>query len=199
MYSLTPYLKSVLIGLLLGDGWIECRAENRSINARLGLKQSIIHINFALTVFNLFSTFCGSLPILTTGFKNGNIFHSISFKTRGLPCFTYFYSQFYVNKIKLIPADLLINFDAVAFAFWIMSDGSYEKGGLILCTDSFSLKDVCLLIGILHYKFSLSCTLRKTKNNQYRIYIRRSSMDILRNIVMPHMHPSFLYKIRKLD
>lgn len=50
-------------------------------------------------------------------------FNSISFKTRALPCFTFYLNQFYVNKIKLIPADLLINLDAVAIAYWIMSDG----------------------------------------------------------------------------
>lgn len=89
----------------------------------LGLKQSTKNLSFALAVFNLFSTFCSSLPILTTVLKNGHIFNSISFKTRALPCFTFYLNQFYVNKIKLIPADLLINLDAVAIAYWIMSDG----------------------------------------------------------------------------
>lgn len=197
MYSLTPFLKSVLIRLLLGDGWLKCRGEKRSINARFGLKQSTKNLSFALAVFNLFSTFCSSLPFLTAGLNHGHIFYSISLKTRALPCFTFYFNQFYVNKMKLIPAYLLINLDAVAIAYWIMSDGSYKKGAMILCTDSFNLRDVCLLIGILHYKFALNCTIRKKKNNQYRIYIRRDSMENLRSMVMTYMHPHFLYKIRK--
>lgn len=85
-----------------------------------------------------------------------------------------------------------------------MNDGSLENGGLILCTDSFKLKDVCLLIAILHYNFDLDCTLRKIKNNskgtaQYRIYIKRNSMDKLRNLVIPYMHTSFLYKLFPLN
>ena len=78
-----------------------------------------------------------------------------------------------------------------------MSDGSYEKGGLVLCTDSYTISDVCLLIGILHYKFGLNCTLRYIKNNQYmRIYIKKDSMHKLRDLVTPYMHPHFMYKLR---
>ena len=35
------------------------------INARLGLKQSIINIKFILFVFKLLSPFCGLMPVLT--------------------------------------------------------------------------------------------------------------------------------------
>ena len=76
-----------------------------------------------------------------------------------------------------------------------MSDGSLEKEGLILCTDSFTLNDVCLLIGILHYKFGLDCTLRYTRNNQHRIYIKKKSMHPADKIKRPcyTFHtPSFL-------
>ena len=132
-------------------------------------------------------------------FKYGNIYHTVAFKTRSLPCFTYFYNKFYVNKIKLIPADLLINLDAVTIAYWIMGEGKYSAPGMVLCTYSFSLKDVCLLIGILHYKFSLECTLQHTSKIQYLIYIRKSSMAILRFLVMHQMHPHFLYKFGKID
>ena len=80
-----------------------------------------------------------------------------------------------------------------------MSDGSLEKEGLILCTDSFTLNDVCLLIGILHYKFGLDCTLRYTRNNQHRIYIKKNLCTLrikLRDLVTPFTHPHFLYKLR---
>ena len=68
--------------------------------------------------------------------------------------------------------------------------------GLILCTDSFTLEDVCLLIGVLHYNFGFNCTLRKTKVNQYRIYIKTDSVHKLRDMVKHSIHPHFLYKIR---
>lgn len=77
-----------------------------------------------------------------------------------------------------------------------MSEGSYEKGGLILCTYSYTLNDVCLLIGVLHYKFGFNWTLRDIKNNQYRIYIKKDSMQKLRELVRPYTHTHFFYKLR---
>lgn len=196
MYNLNSYLTSALLGLMLGDGWLECSAKSRSINARFGLKQSIINLPFAWSTYLLFSVLCGSLPIMTTGKRGNTTTLSISFKTRALPCLTLFYLQFYINGTKIVPASLLINLDGVALAYWIMSDGSFEKGGLILCTDNFTMKEVCLLISILHYNFGIDCTLRLVKNKYYRIYIRKNSMDTVRKLVMPHMHPHFLYKIK---
>lgn len=143
------------------------------------------------------SPFCGSMPVLTKDTrKKVSTHYGLTFKTRALPILTEYYDKFYVNGVKIIPTDLIINLDEVALAYWIMSDGAYEKGGLILCTDSYTLKDVCLLLGILHYKFGFNCTLRSTNNNQYRIYIRKESMQKLRDLVKPFIHPHFLYKLR---
>lgn len=198
MYVLTPFLHSVILGLLLGDGWLEKSLAKRNVNARFGLKQSIINLKFILFVFNLLSPFCGSMPALTKSTRqNGVTDYGVAFKTRNFPFLTEYYAKFYVNGVKLIPTDLIINLDGIALAFWIMSDGSYEKGGLVLCTDSFTLNDVCLLIGILHYKFGLDCTLRSTKNNMYyRIYIKQKSMQKVRELVTPFTHPHFLYKLK---
>jgi hypothetical protein len=66
----------------------------------------------------------------------------------------------------------------LAFAHWIMQDGSFSSGGLILCTDSFSNADVQRLAAYLSSKGRL------------RIFISSKSMASLRAIVLPHMHPS---------
>ena len=68
MYGLTPFLHSMVLGLLLGEGWFEknnSSFKNISINARFGLKQGLININFILFVFNLLSPFCWSMPVLS--------------------------------------------------------------------------------------------------------------------------------------
>lgn len=81
-----------------------------------------------------------------------------------------------------------------------MGDGSYQPGGsLVLCTDSFSLQDVILLMNVLMVRYGLKCSLTHyhTRSNQklYRIRIPKKSMDTLRNVVFPHMEPSMYYKI----
>jgi hypothetical protein len=76
-----------------------------------------------------------------------------------------------------------------------MGDGAVmREKGLRICTDSFSTKDVILLMNVLIIKYRLSCTLHKNKE-VYRIYIPKSSMVLLVSIVKPHMVPSMLYKI----
>jgi hypothetical protein len=77
----------------------------------------------------------------------------------------------------------------------VMGDGSTERHGLILCTDSYSIEDTIRLINVLIIRYRLDCTLRARRKNLYRIYIRQNSMSLLQRIVMPHMHSSMLYKL----
>jgi len=61
---------------------------------------------------------------------------------------------------------------------------------------SFTLKEVEYLIDVLFNNFGLICNVQKIKtNNQYSIYIQSKSISNLRNIVLPHLHESMLYKI----
>ena len=78
-----------------------------------------------------------------------------------------------------------------------MGDGVAQAHGLIICTDSFSIEEVVRLINVLTIRYRLECTLRYHTSTQPRIYIRQRSMPLLRNIVIPHMHSSMLYKLGK--
>jgi len=77
-----------------------------------------------------------------------------------------------------------------------MGDGSVQRHGLLLCTDSFSVQDVVRLMNVLIIKYELKCTIRKQEEGKYRIYISEKSMYKLRNIVGPFMVKSMLYKIK---
>jgi len=78
-----------------------------------------------------------------------------------------------------------------------MSDGAYSHGGLILCTDCFTVSEVIILMNILMIRYSLKCTLQTAKGLP-RIYISRSSMAQLRSLVKPHMQPFSAYKLHGL-
>jgi hypothetical protein len=78
-----------------------------------------------------------------------------------------------------------------ALAHWIIGDGAWDRTGLILCTDSFTIIDSVKLMNILMVRYQLDCTL--TSRN--RIYIKAASMRHLRAIVLPYMHYSILYKL----
>ena len=73
-----------------------------------------------------------------------------------------------------------------------MGDGSAI--GLVLCTDSFTLEQVTLLLNVLVIKYEFECTLWNSNSN-WRIYIKRNSIPKLKSIVINYMHPSMLYKL----
>jgi hypothetical protein len=93
-------------------------------NARLGFKQSIIHIEFILWIYNLLSHYCQSLPHSTKTSLNGKEFFGIEFHTRTYPCFTLLHSAWYLNRVKVIPSTLFEDLTPVALAVWAQGDGA---------------------------------------------------------------------------
>jgi hypothetical protein len=78
-----------------------------------------------------------------------------------------------------------------------MDDGQYVKnGGLTLCTDNFTLQEVNVLKSVLENKYGLLCSLHNKKGN-YRIYISGHSLSVLKQLVLPYVHPNFRYKLDK--
>jgi len=77
-----------------------------------------------------------------------------------------------------------------------MGDGSpIKSGGLVLCTDSYSIQDVVRLMNVLIIRYKLKCTIHNPNIGQYRNYIDKKSVQILRPLICPHMVPSLLYKL----
>lgn len=60
-----------------------------------------------------------------------------------------------------MPHDIFDLLTPVALAFWIQGDGSYRRGGLVLCTDNFTIQEVVLLMNVLVVKFQLDVTTPK--------------------------------------
>lgn len=79
----------------------------------------------------------------------------------------------------------------------IMGDGSLSKGsGLILNFQSYTVKELILLMNVFKIKWDLDCTLHKSRN-KYVIYIRSRSMPILYKGISPYLIPSMHYKFHK--
>jgi len=190
---LTPYIKGALVGLILGDMWIQKRKP--TWNARLGFERSMIHFDYFWRVFILLSHYCGSFPYFRHHVRKGISSYDIAFQTRALPCFTELYHIFYFNGVKIIPSNIFELLTPTALAHWICCDGSAKPGGLELCTDSYTIPEVVLLINVLIIKYRFDCTLRFHSGKYPRIYIPTKSMAILRSIVLPYMDPSMLYKL----
>ena len=193
MFVIPPYQYSIIVGLLLSDGWL-IKASTTSISPRLGLAQSLSHFEYIFFVFNALSHYCQNYPTLRGRKRKTQIHYILEFVTRSLPCFLEMYNLFYPNKVKVIPHNIYDILTPVALAHVIMGDGFNANKGITLCTDSYCLEDVVRLMNVLIVRYELNCTLHKS-NERYRIYISRHCVDKVIKFVKPHLIPSMYYKV----
>lgn len=78
-----------------------------------------------------------------------------------------------------------------------MDDGSlYKNKGLKFCTNGFTIKEVKYLASLLNSQYNLNPSIHKTGIvNQYNIYIPKSYLNNLIEIVRPYIHPTMYYKL----
>jgi hypothetical protein len=196
-FVLTQDLKSILVGLYLGD--LHARKLKGSVNPRLEFEQGTIHEDYLLHLYELFKDFCPSSPQIRNLLphpKTGKVYSTIRFNTRALPCFKEFYDLFYPRGVKIIPANIGELFTPLSLAYLIADDGSFNTRypAVILSTQSFSLKDVNLLAKILNDNLKLNCTINKSRSN-FVIRISPESLPILQALLAPIMPSSMRYKI----
>ncbi len=203
MFEVPSYIKSVLVGLILSDaGFITVSKSNQSSNTNYGIQLGVTikNFNYFWNIYTILSPFCYQLPRLIKHTRNNISNNSIYLTTRMLPCFTNFREFFYElnSKTKEVPAEIYYILDPIALAQWIAGDGKATKSGLTLCTDSFSAESIKHLIIVLTNRYDLICSIHihDKKKQHYRIYISEKSMNNLREIVKPHLHPSFYYKVK---
>jgi hypothetical protein len=82
MIYFTPYIKGVIVGLVLSDGYLGIVKGGK--NARLEFIQSTKHFQYLWFVFHLLSHYCSSLPRLTSSIKSGVQSFRVQFHTRSL-------------------------------------------------------------------------------------------------------------------
>ena len=187
------HIQSIMVGIILSDAWL--KLSKRSKNALLGFAQSNINSKYLWSVFFSLSHYCSSYPKIKVRNRLGTNTTESQFETRSMPCITELYLLFYPENIKVIPQDIYNLLTPIALAHLIMGDGSKQRHGLIICTDSYKLVDVVSLMNVLMIRYRLDCTIRVHNKNQPRIYINQSSMALLVKIVSPYMHYSMLYKL----
>ena len=77
-----------------------------------------------------------------------------------------------------------------------MDDGGKASSGLKIATNSFSLDEVENLANILRKKYNLKTSVIKTGAlNQYNLYISKTTMKDLVEIIKPYFHSSMYYKL----
>ena len=211
--SMSYYHRSIFIGILLGDAHI--RKINSPINnARIIFKQSIINFPYIWFVFRELCPYCVSYPKLEiaeigsfqgqrlennklAGQRYGvisNKYFLVVFGTRNYPFLNELYEMFIKNGKKRVPITIFDELTPVALAHWIMCDGAWTHYGITLCTDSFTIKDVVILMNVLLIKYNIISSLHKAAGHP-RIYIGSKEIHKLKNVVNEHIISFSRYKL----
>lgn len=186
---------SVLVGSLLGDGHGE-KLKNGGVRFRF--RQKATHKDYLFWLYNFFNIrgYCSNnVPIFYIQKYDGKIYEAYRFGTYGFTSLLWLYKLFYTNsKVKVIPVNITDLLTPLALAIWIMDDGTWNKPGIRITTNCFVKKEVELLKLVLETKFNIKSTLHKN-NDRYQLYIKQESMYILKELILPYIVPSMLYKL----
>ena len=187
MGSLTQLQKSLIVGSILGDGYVRIVPGRK--NAFLEVNHSYHANEYVDWKYLLLKNVAGSEPKVRKG--NGKRI-AYRFYTRQHPEITAVYQEFYRDRKKIIPED--ISLDPFMLAIWFMDDGSRCRGSdVYLNTQQFGVGDQQrLIIGLQR----LGVEAKTNKDKQYqRLRILKSSLPKFRSLVSEYIIPSMRYKI----
>ena len=188
--SLTQLQKSVIIGCILGDGYVR-RLPGRK-DAFLEVNHSIKAKEYVDWKYSVLKNICESPP-KTRKIDEKRI--AYRFFTKQHPQITEMYKQFYQNGKKVIPKGFRL--DPLMLTVWFMDDGSKtKKGDVYLNCQQFDFQSQRRL---LHALRLLGIRARMNKDKRYyRIRIYKESVPKLLELIEPYLVPSMRYKIAGL-
>jgi hypothetical protein len=194
-FSLSQELKDILIGLLLGDLFVQ----KQKVNARFVFRQGTIHKNYLWHLYELFSNYTTSIPKtynMPIDKRTGKVYSGIYFQTYSLPCFVPLFNLFYFEGNKIIPTNINELLTVHSLGYWLCDDGNFCKSThrVRISTESFTLAQVDLLVQTLNDKWNLKCYKVKSSNS-YRIVIPQKSLKDLQSLLKDVMPSMMLYKI----
>ena len=185
--SLAQFQKSLIIGTILGDGYLRIVPGRK--NAFLEINHSFSQKEYVDWKFEKLKNICNSGPIARK--CNGNRI-AYRFYTKQYPELTEIYNYFYKDGEKIVPDNLKL--DALALSVWFMDDGSKcGKSNFYLNTQQFSKDNQIKLLNCLE-KLDLKANLNKDKI-YFRIRFLNSSINKLKELLKENLIPSMYYKI----
>lgn len=185
--SLIQSQRSIIIGTLFGDGYLRIVPGRK--NAFLEINHSFSQKEYVNWKYEMLKSICKSGPISRKG--NGTRI-AYRFTTRQHPELTELHTSFYLNGVKRIPRDVVLN--PMMLAVWFMDDGSRCRAGdVYLNTQQFAREDQEYCLSLLA-SLGIDASLNRDKE-YWRIRIKKDSLPHFFATIREHVVPSMTYKL----
>ena len=197
-------LRSVLVGMLLGDGCLN-KITSKS-NSRFSLGHSLKQHEYCKHKFELLDYYiqCGYKikELSRISKKTGKTYKVIQGATKVDRYFTKLRKILYHNNIKIINKKILNYLDLRGIAYWFMDDGgnrpSHKRryiNGLFLSTQSFNYAEHIIIRDWFKEKFDIKVSIVKHGHGKFRINFNKENSIKLKTLIKPYILEQFNYKL----
>ena len=188
--NFTPEEKSVIVGSLLGDGYV---GKHNSLQIEHSLSQA----EYVHWKYRKLKSIAGKPPRVITRFdvRTQKSYQSIRFYTRCV--MNDFRRLFYNNGIKIVPSNLSEYLDDLALAVWFMDDGGRGANtlhGIVFNTSAYSEDEQFHLKNILYEKFNLKLNVHRIGRG-YQLYVASKSYSSFYNRISSYLISEMKYKL----
>ena len=195
--KLTYEEEQVLIGGLLGDTHLSygrCKYPSGCI------AHCIKQYDYAVYKQKYMNRFTSKVSLLNKYDKRSNRHYQQAWIViRAQKALCKYVDEFYINKNKVLPKNLLYKLDGLGLAIWYMDDGSPSYTnynnlcGFILATMCFSDCELNLIQTFFKEKFDINTSLCKNRC----VYIKADSREKFLSLISEHIPKCMEYKISR--
>ena len=197
--SISPTLIEIINGSLLGDGFLSryiINSDRKNCNSKLMINYSTINDEYANYIFNLLNLecktykYCFNRNLENKKIKDNGI---VTINTCQNQSFNSFRDIWYPFGIKIVPSNIILT--PLTLSIWFQDDGyKHKSGSYYLCTDNFSFADLKILQRALLRDLNIKSSVHWNGIKQ-RIYIKKESSEIFKNIIQSFICPFMKYKL----
>lgn len=187
--------KSILIGSILGDGWLDKPTKNGSHWVIKYDDKSLSYLEWLQQKLSRY---------FPDGVRKKKNYHQHFIYSEVCPEIAEFRKIFYPQGKKIVPEEVkTLLTEPLSLAIWYMDDGSLDRRdkyhlNSTIATFCFSYMDCELLASTLKDNFGVEVRVHKSTmrgRERYRLYIVSESMERFMRIIRPYIQPCFMYKI----
>lgn len=209
--QLTAHQREAIYGMLLGDAHIHippgCRdatVEFMHSHRQYALVAHLFELVRAWTWYDAPRMYVHTASTPRLGGRLRVAHHVYRFRTFTHPVLTPIHGAFYTHEgvpstCKRVPDGIDTWLTPRVLAYHLMGDGSIGDRGVYLHTHGFCREDSERYVGALNEGFGLHGYLARDRRASGTVYWRlrfpASDLDALRVLVVPHLLPTFRYKV----